>query len=235
MTKEIVPKGLQKETSDILDDTLTALIEGLTGIAASRREELALSVGHIFQGLRKGQFLTILSREWNQYKEKGKIRDDYQFSEQHKACLQELLDFLDKDLPDEITFSLLKKIFLVAATEKVSDRESLLPQQYLKICRKLSSAAILILIATYNIANNKEMTAKYRELTSAREWLSIIANESGLVYPEIVEIYEDELIKNNLLIPRIHDDKSGVVLRGLFRLKDLGLAICQYMENYENI
>ncbi len=95
---------LNKNTDDIIKDTLSCLAEGITGIAASERKELAFSVGHIFQSLRKGHFLTKLLAEWNVYREKGRIPKDYHETEQHHTCLQELLEFLDHDSPDEIRF-----------------------------------------------------------------------------------------------------------------------------------
>ena len=238
MSKEIITQNFQRETSDILADTATSLLEGLTGIAASKREELALSVGHIFQGLRKGKFLTILSREWKAYKEKGEIKEDYQYTEQHQSCLQELLDFLDKDLPDEITFSFLKKIFLVTASEKASDRESILPQQYMKICRKLSSGEIILLLATYNIAKMGHDYFKqiidYQQSPSAHDWLNLMAKESSLQYPELVKLYETELINKGLITKRQLSDNSGVSIRPYFRLSQLGYEICNFIENYEN-
>ena len=105
-----------------------ALAEGITGIAASKREDLALSIGHIFQTLRARQFLNTLFNEENSYKEKGRINDDYQYTEQHKACLPELLDSLDKDMPDEITLYFLNNVFLVAGTKTVKSRKSFFPQ-----------------------------------------------------------------------------------------------------------
>jgi hypothetical protein len=132
-----------KNTGDVIKDTLVCLVEGLTGIAASERKELAFSVGHIFQSLRKGQFLSILLKEWNAYRDKGRIKEDYIGTEQHKACLQELLSSLDKDCPDDVKFQTLKKIFMVAATEKASDRNSLLPYQYLRLCSEMTSGEIL--------------------------------------------------------------------------------------------
>ena len=109
-----------RDTSDVIKDTLTQLAEGLTAIAASDRKELVFSVGHIAQCLRKGQFLSRFLQEWNAYRDKGRIKDDYVGTEQHQAWLQELLEFLDNDSPDEIRFETLKKIFLVAATETAS-------------------------------------------------------------------------------------------------------------------
>ena len=110
--KDIEP--FQDDTSNIIVKTLTNLAEGLTGVATSSKSELILSVSHTFQRMRGGMFLSTFLEEWNRYREKGKVKDDYQFSEQHQVCLQELLEFLDKDSPDEVRFEVLQKIFLVA-------------------------------------------------------------------------------------------------------------------------
>lgn len=48
-----------KDTSSVLSTTLVALAEGLTGIFASKREDFILSIGHIFQRIRGGNFLIL--------------------------------------------------------------------------------------------------------------------------------------------------------------------------------
>ena len=80
MTDEIEKAEFQKETSDVLARTITGIAEGLTGIAASKREGLILSVGYILQSIRSGQFLNTLLKEWNKYREKGRIKEDYEFT-----------------------------------------------------------------------------------------------------------------------------------------------------------
>jgi hypothetical protein len=216
----------QEDTSNVLAKTLNGLIEGITGVAASEKKELYLSVGHLLQAVRKGKFLSQLLKDWNQYRDKGRIKEDYQTAEQHYTCIQEILDFLDSDPPEEIRFDILKKIFLVAATEKVSDRNSFLPQQYMKLCRTLSSGEILVLSTTYKISKRKYVER------SAAEWLKKIAQESGLVHPELVEIHEEELMKKHLLSLRVHPDRSGIDVNPHFRLTSLGFDICNYIENY---
>ena len=42
---------------------------------------MILSVGHIFQRMRAVHFLDELKREWDKYKEKGRIKEDYEFTE----------------------------------------------------------------------------------------------------------------------------------------------------------
>ena len=226
---EIEESNFPIKVSNVLDRTTTRLVEGLTGIAASNREKLALSVGRILQGLTAGRFLEILIKEWEKFKKEGRIKDDYESTEQCRTCLQELLDFLDKDLPDEQRFSILKQIFLVAATEDASNRDSHLPLQYMQISRTLTAGEVLVLNATYKVARHKpDKMADSREAT---DWLKIIARESGLTYLELVEAHENELIKKRLLSDRA--SRGRRVHRGShFRLTDLGYVICEYISHY---
>jgi hypothetical protein len=221
-----------KDTGEVIKNTLTSLAEGITGIAASERKELALSVGHIFQSLRKGQFLSRLGEEWDSYCDKGRIKDDYIDTEQHKSCLQELFDFLDKDSPDEIRFEVMKKIFLVASTETASDRNSLLPYQFLRLCRGMSSGEVIVLNATYRIAKSEQIP----DVSGAvNPWLNAIAKESGLGHASLVEIYEEELIKKHLISRRLYHDGSGVDAKPHFRLTSLGLELCDFIASYDSI
>ena len=220
----------QEDTSSVLTKTLTGLIEGITGVAASEKKEIYLSVGHLLQAVRKGKFLSQFLTEWNQYRDKGRIKEDYQTTEQHYTCIQEILDFLDSDPPEEIRFDILKNIFLVAATEKVTDRNSLLPQQYMKVCRTLSSGEIIVLSTAYKLSQVSKL--EYEKYNSAAMWLKKIAEDSGLIHPELVEIHEEELMKKHLLSPRECSDRSGIRVNPRFRLTGLGFDICNYIENY---
>jgi len=217
-----------QDTGDVIKDTLSQLAEGLTGIAASDRKELVFSVGHILQSLRKGLFLSRFLEEWNAYRDKGRVKDDYLGTEQHQACLQELLEFLDHDSPDEIRFETLKKIFLVAATETASDRTSLLPYQFLRLSRGMSSGEIIVLNATYQIAKEG-----FQEVSAAAQWLEIIASRSGLKHPALVEIHEEKLIQKYMILGRRHTDRSGVIVKPHFRLTSLAFELCEYIANYE--
>jgi len=219
------------DTSNLLGLTIMSLAEGITGVAASERKDLILSLGHLFQRIRSGRFLQTLKNEWDGYRDKGRISDDYMETEQHQECLQEMLDFLDKDSADQIRFSFLKKIFLTAATENPTKRDSLLPQQYMKVCRKLSSGEVLVLQATYEIAKSGHWDPND---TSARNWEVAIAEESGLRYPELVEVHERNLMAKNLITSRTHSDKSGVTLGQHYRLSDLGYEICKFIESYDD-
>ncbi len=226
----LVPIEPHIDTSDLLSRTIKNLVEGITGIAASERKDLYLSLGYILQRIRSGNFLQTFKYEWDRFREKGKIQDDYMRSEQHQECLQEMFDFLDKDSPDENRFSFLKKIFLTAATESVTDRNSLLPQQYMKICRTLSSGEVLVLQVAFSIAKTGEWDANDM---NAQNWLKKIAERSCLRYPELIEIHERNLMNKMLITPRLYSDNSGIKMGKYFRLSELGYEICKFIESYE--
>jgi hypothetical protein len=111
MTKKIIRTKNDPVTSKVIETTIQRITAGLAGIAPSKREDWFLSLGHIFQRLRGREFLKQLLKEWDSYVKKGFIKDDYEKSEQHQVCLQELLEFLDKDSPDQVRFTVLKKFF----------------------------------------------------------------------------------------------------------------------------
>ena len=148
MTDDIVKPG-QMDTEDVLATTMESIAAGLPRVASSDRKELVLAVGRIFQRIRAHGFIEALIREWKEFQKRGQIKPDYTKSEQHKACLQELLDCLDKVSPDQVRFDAIKSIFLTAASERLSSRDSFLPQQYMQTCRTLSSGEVVVLKTIY--------------------------------------------------------------------------------------
>lgn len=159
-TKNSIQK-YEGNTTNVLQDSLAALFEGFSGIAASERKDFTLSIGHIIQSIFKGKFLEQLTNEWDHYRNTGKIKDDYQTTRQHIECLKEMLDFIDSDNPDQEQFDVMKRIFFRAALEDDSDRDSIIPQQFLRQTRRLSSGEIVILKTVYDIAQTdfQEMSA----------------------------------------------------------------------------
>lgn len=226
---ELQPFG--DTTENVVVNALSALAEGLTGIATSSKNDLILSISHTFQKMRGGRFLSSFLEEWNRYREKGKVKEDYQYSEQHHVCLQELLEFLDKDSPDEIRFKIMKQIFLVAASEEMSNRDSFLPQEFMKIARSLTDGEVLLLTSIWNIASTHE--GKYDNHYSASRWIEEVTDASGMKHKALVEIHEQGLMDKRLISPRQLGDRSGVIVEPYYRLTDLGYDFCRYISQYE--
>lgn len=231
-TKVPVVKG-DNFTSNFFDGARSycnAVIEAATGGFASDKKELVRSAGHILQAMLNGNRIETLKSEWDSLREKGRIKDDYQHTEQHHACLQEMLDFLDNDKPDKTRFDFMKKIFLMAATEEVVDRESVLPHQFMRLCRQLSSGEILVLMATYKCVVNGTMK---KDSCGINEWLGEIAGMTGLEHRELVFPFQEKLEGLGILSKRTHPDKSGVRLTSKNRLTDLGWSICKFIKQYD--
>jgi len=207
------------------------LVEGITGILASKKEDVVLALGHSVQGLIKFEFFEEFLKEWNKMRDKGKIKVDYQQSEQFKELFSELLDLLERENSNKEKLKLLKKIFIVAGMEKETDRESVLPLEYLKLGSKLSSGEILILISSYKIA--KEDKYQKTPFAGADEWLKAIASDSKLKLKSLVESHEATLIEKQLLTKRENADNSGVRLQPHYRLTDFGYEFCKYVNQYE--
>ena len=120
-----------ENTTGILDSEFNNLIAGLTGVASSTKKELVLSIGKVLQRARSIGLLRSLIEEWNALTKKGLINEDYQKSDQHYECLQELLDYLDSKQLNKDQFDIFKKILFKTATLNPEERDNLLPQQFL--------------------------------------------------------------------------------------------------------
>jgi hypothetical protein len=139
------------------------------------------------------------------------------------------LDALDRDIPDQLRFETMKRVFLTAATEELSTRESVLPQQYMQLCRTLSTGEILVLLAVYQLAPDPSWRTVQNYNASA--WLKDVATRSGLAHPQLVELHETKLIQKGLITDRVYPDRSGVTLGTRYRLTELGSALCQFIEH----
>ena len=232
MSQDKKLEPFEQSTENVIANTLTELAQGITGIATSSKNDLILSISHTFQKMRGGQFLSVFLEEWKKYKEKGKVKNDYEFSEQGKVCLQELLEFLDKDSPDEIRFNVLKQIFFVAASEEVSDRDSFLPQQFMKIARALTDGEVVLLSTIWRM--DKAHEGDYDPHLSAGQWIDDVSVTSGMKHKALVEIHEEGLMEKRLLTQRIHGDRSGIFVNPHYRLTDLGYDFCQFVEEKDS-
>ncbi|HML76142.1 MAG TPA: hypothetical protein PKB02_16750 [Anaerohalosphaeraceae bacterium] len=222
---------LKNETSDIIKETTCSITSGLAAIATSDRKDVILSASRIFQAFVKGKGLEQLQNEWDDLKKKGKIKDDYESTTQHQDCLLELLNFLDNDCPDELRFQTLKKIFLVASTETQSGRNSCLPYEYMKLCRSMSSGEILAMLTAYRLFVEKKANS-ISDSNFEYNWVAGVTNNGGFEHRELVEMYKRKLLDKNILLGTNFQGSMGK--NSSNGLTSLGLALCRYIESYDN-
>ena len=226
-------KVFEETTNNVVKQTLENLLQGLTGIAIANRKDIILSVSNIFQNLLAGNRLKSFLFEWNNFVSKGKIKEDYQHCEQHKISLLELLKFLENDIVDEHRFNFIKKIILISATQKYSSKDDILPQQYIRIVKELSSVELLILIATYNASKELDWKDNVTNKRHMTDWKNEIVKRTGLIYSEIVDIEVEKLVTKRLIIPSDYPDGSGLRLGEYFRMTPLSYNLMRFVENYE--
>jgi hypothetical protein len=232
MPEELFNPSAGKDAYDYLGVTIRALTEAVTGIASSDNKDLALSIGYILQRVRGGHFLQQLSEEFKKYRDIGRIKQDYASTEQGMTCLQQILDCVDKDSPDQTRFNAMKDLFLGAAFEKLSTRDDILPAQLMRICRALSSAELLLLLANYRLANQdiwKQQAGSAFSGGITRNWVVECRTESGLRFEELVLEAEATLQEKRLLGVSQHGDRSGFVYTNHYRLTDLGYKLCEFI------
>ena len=185
-----------------------------------------MSVGYIIQRARAGKFVQALRDEWDALVAKGRVKEETIGSEQHLDCLQEFLDFIDRDLPDAQRFAAMKNLYLQSAANGRSIKPDYLPRQLMKVCRSLSSGEIVVLLTAHRLAPAEQSPTDLG--FGAESWLRAVVKESGL-FRELVETYEDELMNKRLLTPRQYGDRSGVTLGDHFRLTNLAVTLCQWI------
>ncbi|RJQ27950.1 hypothetical protein C4577_00355 [Candidatus Parcubacteria bacterium] len=227
-----VENALNFDVPNIVHNTLIELTQGISGIIKSSPKDGLVTLANLAQRVASGQKLSAFKAEWEALKDKGQLSKDYEKSRQAQYCLLELLNFLDEDLPDEERFVLLKKIFLVSASEKIYDRNSIKPQQLMKLARTLSSTEVLILIACYDISKNPPQNESGNSLTSDHDWFSHVATVSKLDFLEIVANCEEHLMERRLITPRDGVDKR-VRTTPHYRLTDLGYELMNYISYYD--
>jgi hypothetical protein len=233
MTEKLPAVTDENFTSNFLKkikDLTLAGAEGVTGLAESGKKGMILSSGRLFQSLINREFLDTLQREWDDLRSKGRIKDDYQQTEQHHACLQEMLDFLDTDKPDKIRFEFIKKIFLSAATETEESRDSVLPQQYMSIARQMTSGDVLLLSGLYDMYTKEVHDTGSRGVNA---WIQNVAAHTPLQHGALVRFHEKHLMKLELVSERTGTDKSGMRRADHNRLSTMALSLCEFIAGYD--
>ena len=214
-----------------IDFAYEHLIPGLTKFAVSAINHQLLGDtvafgSHVFQRSRSIGFLRAFATEWGKACKEHRVEEKYLETEAGQMSIQELFDYLDKDLPDEKKFDCLKRIFFRGAENTKSNGNDNYSLHYIRLCRQLSSEELLIL----GVCFKSRKIGKGREHISAIEWPKLVAEYSGgLLTRGVVEFYERQMIEHKLIGERSHSDRSGIVHGSEFRLTPLGIEVAEYI------
>ncbi len=212
-------------------------LPGLTGILKSilgGGGDIVQGFSNAIQRSRSQNFLLVLMDEFQIFIENGKVDHKYLQEEEGQMCLQELMEYLDKEPPDKRKFMTLKSIFLKAASADPSEWKNQRPRQYMVVCRKLSSDEIALLSTAYQYSRKMKISGPTaaKEVAGADQWPKFLAQEStGALTPGLVDHFEESLIRHRLIGDRDHSDRSGIQHSREFRLSPLGLELCEFLDS----
>ncbi len=235
MTKGLIPLNNAEELERFLEQPTKAIAETLTGILGSGTHSLILSVGKVVQASLEGKMLKQLGKELADYKEKGRIKEDYFATSKNQATFYELLKFIDEEVPEEERFKAMKSIFLSAVSKNATEEDEALAYELMQICKQLSSGEVVLLKAAYDIANNRLAPGVSSSTadSSASYWLKNLAKQIGHEDTSLIELHEEKLIKLKLISERRFSDQSGIVSTQTNRLTPLGIKLCEFITKYD--
>lgn len=216
-------------TEQIEPITINRIIDGLTGFVTGSKGDYAQTANRLLKSIVAHDFFYQLQMEWDKYCVKGKVELDYVNSKPYLNSLSELLDYLDKDIPNDEIAGTLKKLFFIPAFKDYYKEDKLLAIEYMKIVRKMAPGELMVLFTAYNNIDLKDSRSHW----GAIDWLQVIAEKSTLKYAELVELHEKNLIDLCLVTKRMLSDGSGVSVGDYFRLTSLGYNLCKFIELYD--
>jgi hypothetical protein len=129
---------------EFLRQPTVELAEGITAIL-SNPSVLTLAAGRIVQAALKGRLFEQLGRELVEWKNVGRIKEDYFATHNQQATLKELLKFIDDDPPDEEVFKALKSIFFCSVETSANVDDERKAYQFLQVCKQLQAGEVLLL------------------------------------------------------------------------------------------
>lgn len=212
---------------EFLERPLTAIAEVITGALGEGAKGSWLAGGRIVQSILKGKILQQFASEFKNFREKGRIPDDFADRKYGFQTWVELMKLLDEELPDPDRLEALKAMFFAVNKANVTDGEQVAAYQMWQVAKSLNSGELFLLKLVY------EQRASYQTDTSNSypSWENEMARASGHSVAGLIGLNEKKLVDLGLLTPRQWADGSGINPTNA-RLTGFGTAFCDNIEKY---
>lgn len=212
-----------------LDDPLPTVTAMITGALASGHQQMVLAGGHLVQALLQGRALKQFGKEVDEWRKKGKLREDYADTKYGFHSLVDLMTMIESDAPDEDKLHAAKAMFVAVNSKDAPQGEAVLRYQLFRIVLKLSGPQLLLL----SICNKLRTKGAFTMSTAptAQNWLNMVSQQIGHQVFTLIEQDEAVLTQHGILTDRTLGDRSGIKVDNA-RLSDLGIRICELIETY---
>jgi hypothetical protein len=245
--KEIIPTAINLskspgETPAQKDEVISAAIELIqlmtgTGVAifnglgnwmdnpARAAGNLIGTVGRLVQSAVAGNFTQEIIQDLKKLKESGDLLET-RLSDDATDALTEVLEFIDSiKTRDAEKLKAVRMLFKKSIRISTPEADRLLAKEFLKISKKLEGIDFLTLKACYELRKEKSVYAG-----DASMWAGRVAEKMGHGIQSMVFAREESLVGACLWGKRTHADLSGIANKSDFRLTDLGLKFCKFLE-----
>jgi hypothetical protein len=203
--------------------TIAAVV---TSVLASGRSEAVLAAGRILQAAFIGHTVEQVGKEISTLIEKGKLKEDYANESVGFKSLQELVEFIDAETPDEDRLRGVKAMFYAVNSAETRENERILMYELLRLAKRLSGSQVRLLAVVYKIVEEK-----HGEMMNIDHWFRQVSAHIGHEIRPLIELDEIELISLKLIEQR-REVVTGMVTRTA-RLTDLGVKFCECLKNYD--
>ena len=174
-----------------------------------------------------GRALEQFAKEIGDFREKGKIPDDWAEKPKGYQTWVELLRIIDEESPDEERLDALKAMFFAVNRINAADAEHILAYQLFQIAKKLNSNELLVLKAVYKMFKDGRLL-NIKEGLSV--WWRLIAEEVKYGVPGLAQLADKALVEYQLFADqRLGSNPEG---SSTGRLTGLGVAFCENIERY---
>jgi hypothetical protein len=214
-----------------------AVLQAASVALAIANDPIAAVQGGIrlLRAAQANDFLNQWRDEYARLSGAGRIKADYLETPQAKVLFADTLQALESETLDADQVRLLRKLFMAAATETATDRESLLPREYLALGTELSAGEIRILAITFAYVSEwraMDDTQKLDQIKSKR-WRGIMKERTGLEHVALIQKYDRALIEKGLLAEDPPAETTHIK-HDRYRLTDLGIAFCKYLASADD-
>jgi hypothetical protein len=225
----ILPQN-KDQIAQLFDDP-RAVLELVTGLLTIDKQGLRIKIGHFAQSVLQGNAAEQINREIKELREEGKIRD-FTEDERGTTTWAELMKEIDDGIPDTDKLEAMKVFFIEVNSVNATDEQRMLDYQLFRIAKSLDSGKLLILRAAYAIKGE----VGSGEWTIQR-WADAVAKKLGHGLTALILKDESALIELGLISP--HRDvtvglPNQVARVDNGRLTDLGIKLCETVENYRD-
>jgi hypothetical protein len=226
--------------SVLFPDSGTAIdVLTLVGKVLTDPKETAFGVLRLIRAATAHRFEEQVRTEWTKFVQDGKIKADYAQTDQARTIFSDTIESLGEANYDAEQLDLLRRLFLAAASEAETDRNSLVVREYIAVGRSLSAGEIRVLSAYYHYlpewTANPTSASSSVHLFNVHNLIDVLQERTGLKHRTLLARLDKSLGQKDLARAADQMNGSHAVDQKLFRLTDFGFAFCEFLQSYEKL